>query len=291
MVAEVQGAGANVGVSVDTAQAGLRGVHGSVTLNQDGSFSYDPPPGFTSGVDTFTYRVSNSGPLSNLATVTVNVSDVLWFVCSSCGGTSVGTLLNPFTSIGAFGAANVGTSPAPQPGARVYIRSGTYSAANDTLTLRDGQEVTGQGVAASSVITPAPDSNPAFAALVAGASPVLAPQAGDAIDLASNNTVRFVDVGSTAPGAAHLSGSAIGTLTLNNVNLGTLPSATGRPLALSNGSFSAPSVTLATLNSTGSSGGAAVSLTNLTGTLQINAGSVSNATGGAVLAVAVARSA
>ena len=114
----------------------------------------------------------------------------------------------------------------------------------------------------------------------------VAPQAGDAIDLASNNTVRFVDVGSTAPGAAHLSGSAIGTLTLNNVNLGTLPSATGRRLALSNGSFSAPSVTLATLNSTGSSGGAAVSLTNLTGTLQINAGSVSNATGGAVLAVA-----
>jgi hypothetical protein len=33
--------------------------HGTLDLNQDGSFRYSPPPGFT-GVDTFTYSISDA---------------------------------------------------------------------------------------------------------------------------------------------------------------------------------------------------------------------------------------
>jgi hypothetical protein len=43
-------------------------------LNADGSFSYTPLPGFT-GVDTFDYRADDGPDESNLATVTITVSD------------------------------------------------------------------------------------------------------------------------------------------------------------------------------------------------------------------------
>ncbi len=289
VVAEVQGSSANVGTRVDTTRVGLNGVHGSVTLRTDGSLDYDPPPGFTSGADTFTYRVSNTGGTSNVATVAVNVSsNILWFVCQACAdtdrGTGLGTLLDPFTSIGAFSAANTGASPAPQANQKIFIESGTYSTVSDTtLVLLSSQEVDGQGRAASSVLTPPANANARFATLGASTPPVLQPPSGDAIDLSTNNTVQFLNVGSTVAGAAHISGSTFGSLTLNNVSLGTATSATGRPLALSNGTLA--SASLASVTSTGSSGGPAIGLTNLAGSLSINGGVISGASGGATFAV------
>jgi trimeric autotransporter adhesin len=47
--------------------------HGSLTLNSDGSFTYTPTTGFT-GTDSFTYQASAGGLLSNIATVTINVT-------------------------------------------------------------------------------------------------------------------------------------------------------------------------------------------------------------------------
>jgi len=49
--------------------------HGSLTLNLDGSFSYDPDDDF-SGTDTFTYRANDSQTSSTTATVTINVTAV-----------------------------------------------------------------------------------------------------------------------------------------------------------------------------------------------------------------------
>jgi hypothetical protein len=49
--------------------------HGILTLNADGSFSYAPDPSFV-GPDSFTYRASNVWGASNLATVSLTVTDV-----------------------------------------------------------------------------------------------------------------------------------------------------------------------------------------------------------------------
>jgi ELWxxDGT repeat protein len=46
---------------------------GTVTLNADGSFIYNPAPGFTNANDTFTYQATDGVDLSNLATVTISV--------------------------------------------------------------------------------------------------------------------------------------------------------------------------------------------------------------------------
>lgn len=47
--------------------------NGSVAFNPDGSFTYTPDTGFT-GQDTFTYVASDGQALSNVATVTINVT-------------------------------------------------------------------------------------------------------------------------------------------------------------------------------------------------------------------------
>jgi VCBS repeat-containing protein len=49
--------------------------HGQLTLNSDGTFTYVPDAGFT-GVDTFTYRASDSSAESAETTVTVTVTPV-----------------------------------------------------------------------------------------------------------------------------------------------------------------------------------------------------------------------
>ena len=49
--------------------------HGELTLNNDGSFTYEPDEGF-SGTDSFTYRASDGDAESDVATVTIHVQPV-----------------------------------------------------------------------------------------------------------------------------------------------------------------------------------------------------------------------
>src|SRR5207244_721138 len=53
-------------VSANSAQGG------NVVLRSDGTFTYDPPVGYT-GTDTFTYTVTNGNGTSPVATVTLTV--------------------------------------------------------------------------------------------------------------------------------------------------------------------------------------------------------------------------
>ncbi len=48
--------------------------HGVLTLNADGSFEYEPDPGFT-GMDTFNYHADDGTDDSNVATVTITIND------------------------------------------------------------------------------------------------------------------------------------------------------------------------------------------------------------------------
>ena len=50
-------------------------VHGQLTLNQNGSFTYKPNQNFY-GTDSFTYEASNSFTSSNIATVTIQVNQI-----------------------------------------------------------------------------------------------------------------------------------------------------------------------------------------------------------------------
>src|SRR6185369_11441292 len=117
--------GATVGVATDTTAVGRAGVKGSVTLASDGSFTYEPAPGFTNGADTFTYEISD-GTKTDTATVTINITGMVWFINNSGGGLNRGTFTNPFTTIASFNTANAGTGAIPDPknGDFIALRTG-----------------------------------------------------------------------------------------------------------------------------------------------------------------------
>ena len=75
-VARVNGLAANVGTPVTLASGAI------VTLNSDGSFTYDPNGSFEdldtgeTDTDSFTYRASDGDLESNAATVTITINGV-----------------------------------------------------------------------------------------------------------------------------------------------------------------------------------------------------------------------
>ncbi len=266
-VTKVQGAGANVGVATDTTAAGRGGVKGSVTLNSDGGFTYEPPPGFE-GADTFTYEISD-GTKTDTATVTINISGMAWFISNNAGGLNRGTFSNPFTTIASFNTANAGTGVAPDPknGDTISLRTGTgtYSEV-DGVNLRAQQKLIGNAVQFNTVFTAAANSSSAYTTFAGAtaAAPNIVTSAGNGVDLSTDNTARGFNVGNT-PAFFKINGGAVGSPIINTVAL----TGTGGALnVFTSGAFGA-NVTFSTLEST-SSPAANLNLVNVTGTLGIS---------------------
>ena len=131
------------------AQAG----HGSVTLNQDGSFSYTPNANYF-GSDSFTWKVNDGSLDSNVATVnlTVNgVNDRPVVVESTTTGDEDTTITGTLAASDADGDTLVytlvtqafhGTVTLNQDGSFSYTPNGNYSG-NDSFVFRvsDGHSV------------------------------------------------------------------------------------------------------------------------------------------------------
>ena len=79
--------------------AGTSANGGQVTAaSGDGSFQYNPAPGFT-GTDTFTYVVTDSDGGTSNGTVTLTVSGLIWFVQTGAAAGGDGRLTNPFNCL------------------------------------------------------------------------------------------------------------------------------------------------------------------------------------------------
>jgi hypothetical protein len=76
-------------------------------MNADGSFKFNPGPGFT-GADSFWYTLTKNSPgtsfpngfPSGSARVTVNVSTPIWFVDQAAAAGGDGRLATPFNCLG-----------------------------------------------------------------------------------------------------------------------------------------------------------------------------------------------
>lgn len=268
-VTQVQGSGANVGVSTATTATGIGGVTGFVTLNANGSFTYEPPPGFTGANDTFTYQISDAGGKTDTTTVTITISQMVWFINNSGGGLNRGTFTNPFTTIASFNTANTGAAPNPQPGHFIALRrgTGTYTEA-DGVNLRDTQKLIGEAVQFNTVFTADANSSSAYNTFAGGTmtAPSIVTTAGNGVDLASGNTARGFNVGDT-PGFFGFNGGAVGSPTINTVSV----TGTGGAINVSTSGAFGSVVTFSTLEST-SSPGANINLVSVTGTLGVTSG-------------------
>ena len=242
---------------------------GDVTLNANGSFTYNPPAGFE-GTDTFSYTLTNSEG-NNSATVTINVSGMIWFINNTASCPCDGRLTNPFNTLASFQAVNNGAGNHPAANDNIFL----YESATDyvgPVTLLNGQRFIGQDATASlssiTGLTPPTGSDPLPVTNSGNATIVNLTSASTAITVASGNTL----VGFTGGDAVtDISGSGFGTLTVSDVTL----NGTGQALNLTTGTLAA---TFGSISSTNSAG-TGISLTGVAGSLTSPTSTITNPTG------------
>jgi len=258
--------GASTGLedsSIGTATATAQG--GFITLNSDGSFHYDPPSVPPASTDSFKYTLTNTTG-SDTATVTLNLAHQIIFVNgSSAVSPKTGSLDHPYTSL-----SDVPSSR--NTGGVLFFYSGSYTRSDSNgVTLKDSEYLIGQGVslasnlpfslAPDSVSLPGSSTNPTISTTLA---------AGNAIELASGNTIKGLTAGSSP--SASIAGSNFGTLSISSASINNTGS--GAALSLNTGAFGASS-SLASVNASPTSSADGINLTTVTGSLTINGGSIS----------------
>ncbi|MFN8456454.1 MAG: Ig-like domain-containing protein, partial [Anaerolineae bacterium] len=238
------------------------GLGGTVILNTDGTFIFNPPPNQRNVNDAFFYTVTGG----DTATVTLAIQNqnLVWFVDASASPSGNGTQARPFNLL--TGAGSFNTVASDNTGDFIFIADGSYTCG---LTLLNSQTVVGDGSSSSlqiiSGVTPVSGSSfPAFS----GTDPTLSNASGDCLTLGSGNTIRGLTIGNTSATGSDITGTNFGTLAVTETTL----NGTGRALNLNNGTFNA---TLDGLTST--SGTNNVNLVSVGGTANLGSGALSGA--------------
>ena len=240
---------------------------GTVVMDADGTFTYDPPPGFE-GTDTWNYTMSN-GVSTDAASVQVTVADLIWFVDNTAGAGD-GRLNTPFNSLAAYNS-----TAADDPGDVIFIHE-SITPYDGGITILDNQVLVGQdatadlptitGITPSASSAPLPTMNP-----LGTPATTLVNSSGDGITLAQNNTVRGLTVGNTT-GVGFLA-TSFGTVMISDVSL----IGSGDGVDMTGGNMT---MTFDQLSS--SSGTRGIELDNVSGFFGVTSGSLSGHTSHAV---------
>jgi VCBS repeat-containing protein len=245
---------------------------GSVSMNPNGTFNYLPPVGFN-GIDSFNYTITD-GQATAMSTVTITVSNRVWYVNAAAVGAQSGRSTEPFATLSQAQSASLVNDT-------IHVAQGTYATG---ITLKNGQRLIGSGV---------PLTVGANTLAPATVRPVMG-----TVTLASGNLVTGLNVNVTAASAG-ITGSNIngGTIAQVDVTGGfealTLVAATGTfnvtdvrltpsgaGLTISGGSPTISASNLDVITTTG------VGISGNAGTLNISAGAdgstVASTTGTAV---------
>lgn len=257
---------------------------GSVTLNNDGSFTYTPNAGFT-GNDQFTYEITDVTPIMGhtpvmadiRATVTITVSNLIWFIDNSSTATTAdGRRNTPFKTLAAF---NAGSAAA---GDVVYIE---HTGTNYTggIVLQNNERLFGEGHTGGANLADVVifDLAPNGFALpnINGSRPIIENASGDGVTLAENNTLRGFNVDNCISFGIENSGTTtVGNLVVSEV---AINNTTGGGFDASHGSGASMNAVFDAISSIGGANG--INLTSCAGTFTVNGGTITNATGAGVL--------
>jgi YVTN family beta-propeller protein len=156
---------------------------GSVLMNADGTFTYDPPAGFT-GQDSFDFTVAN-GLSEAVGLATVTVADRVWYVDDNAVSDGSGTSTSPFNTL----AGATGPGGPTSSGDDIFVFGGStpYSGG---ITLKADQSLIGESaglVVGGQTLLPA-----------SGANPVITNSAGAGITLGEGDTVSGITVSDTS---------------------------------------------------------------------------------------------
>ncbi len=262
---------------------------GSITIAANGSFSYNPAAGFT-GADTYTYTLNDSNgvgggvPATDNAVITITVTNMIWFIDNTGGGTGgTGTLTDPFKRLADFNG-----SSGPSTGHLIFIKysgglpsnyyTGGIILKNDQILYATGH-TGGTTLADVLPFSLAPNSPPL--PTINGSRPNITNTAagGDGVTLAQNNNLRGFNIGDCGDfGIDNAGTNSVGNLIINEVGI---VNSTGGGFDASNGSGTGMNVLFSSLiTQTGVNG---VDLTNCDGIFAASSGLMSNSSGPTVL--------
>ncbi len=171
---------------------------GDVTLNTDGTFSYDPFPGFE-GNDSFDLHVDNGFNDPQTGTVSLTVSGMLWFIDIKIRQQAAMAACRIPSIVSSGQAVSIPTA-ADDPDDSIFLASGAYTGG---LTLLASQLFIGEGAAANlstiTGLTPPADS-PSLPA-TNGTNPQITTSDVDAVTLGTFNGMLGLTIGDTGTGA------------------------------------------------------------------------------------------
>jgi large repetitive protein len=254
---------------------------GSVTIASDGTFKYTPPVTANAlSSDTFNYTASSNtgvgstGPSSATGTVTLNLSNRVWYVKNN-GSNGNGQSQSPFNSLANFTNAARIAPDAASDIIFVYNGDGTTTNQNSGIKLLASEQLIGEGVAlvVNSNVLVAAGTKPQITNTTA---------ASDAVTLNDGNTVKGLTItGATRDGISSVSAHAgftadtltvqsntgvgvdlismTGTVTITNSTISTVGN---QALTINNGTAA---VTANNTNTIGGGTGTAVSIINRPG--------------------------
>ncbi|MFL6228993.1 MAG: Ig-like domain-containing protein, partial [Pyrinomonadaceae bacterium] len=258
----------------------------NVTISSDGSFTYDPPVGFT-GTDTFTYTATTSGGKSVQSQAKITVAGRIWFVNNNAGACSSncdGRLSHPFQTLANFQALNDNAAALThaKAGDTVFLyESGTAYVA--PVVMLSTQKLVGQDasvtlIAITGLTQPSgTDPLPVMNATPATATTITTTAAAtNAVNVSAGSTLlRGFTVGNTT--GAKIFGNNFGTLTVGN---STTPDVTlngnGQALNLTTGTFAATSGFAGVTTTSSTTSG--LTLTGVAGTVAFGSTNVSGQT-------------
>jgi VCBS repeat-containing protein len=243
---------------------------GSVTIEADGDFTFQPKAGTscTDHSDSFDYTISDqhaTTPQTGTGTVTISIEDCVWYVDSSLATNGDGRSHTPFNALADLDGAG-GAGDVDDTGQRIFLYDGSYSGG---LPLENSQTLLGQrhgltvadGGAGTLALEPAGGGN----STIAGG-----------LVLGSGNTIQGIHLGN-ASGAA-LSGTTVGNAVMNTVTSGAIDNQTGAAVNINGGALNVAFTGVSSNNS----GGVGIALNNVSGTFDADGGALANATGAEV---------
>lgn len=246
---------------------------GTVAMESNGRFSYTPAADF-SGVDTFTYTITDAGAdavpgnaddLTSTGTVTINVNaQKVWYVKNDAPGGGTGTSTSPFnTLLAAQTASDIGET------IFVFFGNGTTSGQNAGITLKASQRFIGEGVQLDVPVSVNGGPNPTVLRS-AGSKPLITNTIGDGVAVGniSGVSIRGFNIAGSVNAVGVTFTAAGGGVTISN---NTITGGTGNAIDVTTSGAAAGGSATITNNVISGAGAEGIDINaNGTGTLTVD---------------------
>jgi|GEM_PF-1049315 len=254
----------DVAITLTTTTGAATTGGGSVAIDAAGKLTYTPPVGLSTGTDTYVYTGTSNG-VSRTATITFNISNIVWYVNSSAAGGGDGRSQSPFNNMGASGLGSALSGAGPATSAYIYVYFGAGSTAG-AYTLKSSQSLRGEaaGLTVGGLTIAATANRPVLTgtlSAVSGASGItvaginMSTGTANAVDFA-NASADFTGGGmalTTTSGRA-FSASGGGAVTVQGTG-NTITTTTGPALNVVNTTIGAAGLTFRSISVNGASTG------------------------------------